>query len=69
MVNSTNFIKSSINPTGYGVVDKDPDVLLLQSGDSFLLQNGTDSLLLGGSGELQSLNYSKSSINSTNYSN
>jgi len=66
---STNFSKTSINSTNFGSTDPDAtDVLLLQSGDELLLQNGTDSLLLNFGLTIKSTNFTKQSINSTNYS-
>jgi len=63
---ATNFVKPSINASGFGVKNISTDALLLQNGDYLLLQNG-DKLLLG-DGELKTTNFTKPSINATNYS-
>lgn len=65
MTNATGFTKSSTNSSGFGVRNISSDVLLLQNGGFFLLQNG-DKLLLG-DGELKRTNFTKSSTNATNY--
>ena len=56
---STNYTKPSRSSTGFGVIDKDTDALLLQNGtDYLLLQDGESNLLLGGSGEQRPINFS-----------
>ena len=45
-VNSTNFTKISVNATNFGPVNVAIGVLLLETGDKLLLENGIDSILL-----------------------
>ena len=56
---ATGFTKPSQIASGYGIIDTDTDILLLQTGDEFLLQDGSSNLLLGGSGESNPVNYSR----------
>jgi hypothetical protein len=65
---ATNFTKPSVSASGFGIIDTDTDALLLQNGDYLLLQDGESHLLLGGSGELNPINFAKPSISSTNFS-
>ncbi len=63
---STNFSTPSINSTNFLISDESPGNLLLETGDLFLLENG-DFLALEET-SLESTDYTKPSINSTNYS-
>jgi hypothetical protein len=63
---STGYDKVSVNSENFGKSLSTGDVLLLEGGDKLLLENGIDSLLL----EfllVNSANFAKGTINSTNY--
>jgi hypothetical protein len=63
---STNFTKETINSENYLKSKQTTDVLLLENGDGLLLESNTDAILLEDI-TLNSTNFAKSSINSTNY--
>jgi len=66
---STNFSKSNPNSTGYQKsVGGDEFYLLLEDNSSFLLFEDGVSKLIIESGEVNNVNFSKSTVNSTNYS-
>lgn len=64
---STNFSKTAQTSTGYGYKNVASGVLLIETSDELLLENGTDSLLLENL-ETGSTNYTKTSTPSTNFS-
>jgi hypothetical protein len=63
---STNFTKETINSENYLKSKQTTDVLLLENGDGLLLESNTDAILLEDI-TLNSTNFAKSSINSTDY--
>jgi len=67
MPNATNYVKVSPSAKGYGVTDPAAtDILLLQSGDDLLFQNGVDNLLIE-LGLVRRTNYVKVSPSAVNY--
>jgi len=65
---ATNYSKTSPSASGYNLEAADStDILLLQSGDAILLQNGTDNILLESGAGMPKTNYGKSSPSTTNY--
>lgn len=67
MPNPTNYSKITLTPSGYNLAKaKTDNDLLLQSGDNLLLQLGDNFLLESGKVNFQT-NYTKTSINPTNY--
>ena len=67
MTNSTNYTKTTQSSTAFGNINLATGALLLETGDYLLLEDGESHLLLEES-ELESTNYTSSSVNSTNYS-
>ncbi|HEC64384.1 MAG TPA: hypothetical protein ENI23_03735 [bacterium] len=64
---STNYTKPSTNLTGFGIGSTSTDIILLQTGDSLLLQDGSTNILIESS--VSSLaNFAPVSIQSTGYS-
>ena len=68
MANPTNFTMPTKQVTNYDLEAADStDILLLQTGDSLLLQNGVDNLLIESGIGVKPVNYVKSDLNPTNY--
>ena len=64
---STDYTKPSQVGSNFQKSIATTDVLLLETGDKLLLENGTDAILLDILGRF-STDYTKSTINSTSYS-
>ena len=64
---STNYSTPSQVSTVFGLVNASTGVLLLETGDKLLLENGTDSLRIE-SKVSNTAGYTKSDPNATNYS-
>lgn len=67
-LNPTSFSTPSISPSNYNLtVPTDTSILLLQTGDYLLLQDGVDSILLESGDSPKPVNYAKASLNPTNF--
>ncbi len=64
---ATNYARTSPSASGYNLTPAtSTDILLLQTGDALLLQNGVDNLLIE-SGAIRPTNYAKGSPSAVNY--